>query len=102
MDGTVRFECVIDALPKAKISWHMNEKELTAKDGVKFETDLKTFTYSLVISKVLSSHVGAHTVKASNTIGESEKSFVLELLSMFLRPFFYSFDLIIKFFRCCV
>jgi hypothetical protein len=90
LDSSVKFQCVIDALPKAKLSWYINAKELTTKDGVKFEADLKTSTYALVIPKVLNSHVGTYIVKASNAIGENQKTFCLELLSMFCRfnPFF--------------
>ena len=87
LDGSARFECIIDALPKAKLSWFTNDKELTTKDNVKFETDLKSSTYSLVVPKVLNSHVGTYVVKALNTIGEKAESFNLELLSIFFVSF---------------
>jgi hypothetical protein len=82
-DASARFECLIDALPKPKVSWLLNGKELTNKDNVKFEVDQKTSANCLVIPKVLTSHGGTLTVKASNTVGEAEYSFKLEVFGIF-------------------
>ena len=67
-------------MPKAKVTWFLNEKELTAKDNVKIETDAKTSANCLVIPKVSSVHLGKLTVKASNSVGEVEHSFSLNVL----------------------
>ena len=75
----VRFECLIDSNPKAKVTWFLNDKELTIKDGVKFETDAKTSANCLVIPKVSSAHIGVYTVKAANTVGEAEHKFNLDV-----------------------
>jgi hypothetical protein len=79
-DQSARFECLIDATPKAKITWLLNGKELTNKDNVKFETDAKTSANFLVVPKVAASNFGTYTVKASNSVGEIEHSFKLEVL----------------------
>jgi len=71
---------LVDALPKAKISWYLNEKELTAKDGFKFETNAQTSVNSLVLAKVTSTHFGKYTIKASNSVGEIEHSFNVDVL----------------------
>lgn len=79
-DQSAKFECLIDALPKAKISWLLNGKELTNKDNIKFETDTKTSANFLVIPKVMASHLGTYTIKVSNNVGETEHSFNLDVL----------------------
>ncbi len=75
-DSLVKFECNIDALPKPKVTWVLNGKELTNKDA-KFEADAKTSLYRLTFAKVLPSNSGTFIVKASNTLGESECTFSL-------------------------
>ena len=79
-DQLARFECLIDALPKAKISWFLNDKELTAKDGFKFETNAQTLVNSLVLPKVTAVHFGRYIIKASNTVGEIECNFNVDIL----------------------
>lgn len=79
-----KFECVVDALPKAKLTWYLNGKELTTKDNVKFETDAKTSANYLVIPKVNSTHLGTYKVKASNNVGEIEHEFNLDVLGIFI------------------
>ena len=79
-DQSIKFECLVDALPKAKLSWLLNGKELTAKDNVKFETDPKTASNYLTIPKVNANHLGKFTIKASNAVGENEHSFDLNVL----------------------
>lgn len=66
-------------MPKAKVSWLLNGKELTNKDGVKFEVNQQTQANVLVIPKVLTSHAGTFTVKATNTVGEVEHTFKLDV-----------------------
>ena len=58
----------------------MNDKELTAKDGFKFETNAQTSVNSLVLAKVTSTHFGKYTIKASNSVGEIEHSFNVDVL----------------------
>lgn len=70
----------MDGLPKAKITWFLNGKELTNKDNVKFEVDQKSNANYLVIPKIASFHLGTITVKASNNVGETEHSFDLNVL----------------------
>lgn len=82
----IRFECIVDAMPKPKVSWIFNEKELSIKDNVKFETDAKTSANVLVIPKVSSVFIGSYTVKASNSVGEAEHKFQLNVNGS------YSFD----------
>lgn len=79
-DQSAKFECLVDSLPKAKLSWYLNGKELTVKEGVKFETDAKTSANYLVIPKVTASSFGKYTIKASNNVGEIEHSFNLDVL----------------------
>lgn len=79
-DQPSKFECIVDASPKAKISWLLNGKELTNKDNVKLETDAKTGANFLTIPKVAATHLGTYTVKASNNVGEVEHSFNLNVL----------------------
>ena len=71
---------MLDALPKAKVSWYLNGKELSAKDNVKLEVDQKTSNNCLTIPKLTTNHIGTYTIKASNNIGEVEHSFKLEVL----------------------
>lgn len=64
-------------MPKAKLTWLLNGKELTNKDNVKFETDAKTSSVFLIIPKVMATHIGSYTIKASNSVGEIEHTFDL-------------------------
>lgn len=65
-------------MPKAKLTWLLNGKELTAKDNIKFETDAKTSATFMIIPKVMVSHIGTYTIKASNNVGEIEHSFTFD------------------------
>lgn len=70
-------------MPKAKISWLLNGKELTLKDNVKFETDPKTSSNNLIIPKINQAvHLGKYTIKASNSVGEVEHIFDLDVLGI--------------------
>ena len=82
----LKFECSVEALPKAKIDWYQNEKELSGKDGFKIETDLRLGTCNLLISKVnVNAHLGRYTIKAVNTVGTAEHSFELAILGESLK-----------------
>jgi len=78
LDQAAKFECQVDAAPKAKLTWLLNGKELTTKDNVKFETDAKTSAAFLIVPKVMAAHIGAYTIKASNSVGEVEHNFKLD------------------------
>ena len=78
-DQPAKFECLVDALPKPKLTWLLNGKELTNKE-VKFETDAKTSANFMVIPKVTSTNFGTYTIKASNSVGEIECNFNLDVL----------------------
>lgn len=67
-------------MPKAKLTWLLNGRELTNKDNIKFETDAKTSATFLVIPKVMASHIGTFTIKASNNVGEIEHTFTFDAL----------------------
>lgn len=84
-DQPARFECIVDALPKAKITWLLNGKELTNKDNIKLESDAKTSANVLVIPKVLATHCGSYTIKASNSVGEAEHTFTMDTLGKFIK-----------------
>ena len=80
MDQPTKFECIVDSLPKAKISWFLNGKELNVKDNVKFETDVKSSANYLTIPKVSLVHLGTYSIKASNLVGENEHTFNLDII----------------------
>lgn len=80
-DQPAKFECLVDALPKPKLVWLLNGKELTNKE-VKFETDAKTSANFMVIPKVTSTNFGTYTIKASNPVGDAECTFNLDVLGM--------------------
>lgn len=82
-DQPAKFECLVDSMPKAKLTWILNGKELTPKDNIKFETDAKTSATFLVIPKVAASHVGTYTIKASNNVGEVEHTFTFDAFGMY-------------------
>jgi len=67
-------------LPKPKLTWYLNGKELTIKDNIKFETDAKTTANILVIPKVSSLHLGSDNIKVSNSVGEIRHTFNMDVL----------------------
>ena len=79
LNQSIKLEYTIDALPKAKVAWFLNNKELTIKDNFKFESDIRTGIYSLLIDKVTPVQIGTYCVKASNSIGSIEHEFKLEV-----------------------
>ena len=58
---------------------------MTAKDGFKFEINAQTSANSLVLTKVSSAHLGKYTIKASNSVGEIEHSFNVDVLGKYLK-----------------
>ena len=74
-DKSIKIESSVEAFPKAKIQWFLNDKELTQKDNVKIETDPKSPACNLSIPKLASNHSGVYKIKATNTVGSSEHVF---------------------------
>ena len=87
-DKEAKFECIIKSNPKPNIIWLMNDKEITAKDGIRVEKDANKDKYSIIIPKVTT--VANFTVKASNEFGSIEKTCQLDVLGEY-GGFFYSF-----------
>ena len=77
-DKEAKFECIIKSNPKPNIIWLMNDKEITAKDGIRVEKDANKDKYSIIIPKVTT--VANFTVKASNEFGSIEKTCQLDVL----------------------
>ncbi len=75
----MKFECIVDAVPKAKVTWCFNDQELTLKDKIRFEVDQKTNSNFLIIPKVSSSLNGAFIIRAYNIIGEIEHKFYMNV-----------------------
>ena len=83
-DSSVKFECIIDAFPKPLVSWLINGKEVSTKDGVQIEKDSDNNRYSLSIPKVISaSHSGQITVKASNSLGLIQQDTILKVFGTY-------------------
>lgn len=80
-EESAKFECVIEAVPKATVTWSINGKELTTKDGVQIEKDVANNKYSLIIPKANPAvHGGVITVKATNPIGTAQHDVNLNIL----------------------
>ena len=77
LDQALKLESSISAIPKAKVQWFLNDKELTAKDNVKLEADAQTSANNLIIPKILSTHNGTMRIVATNSVGVAEHSFTL-------------------------
>ena len=101
-DKSIKFESTIESFPKPKVSWFLNDKELTVKDNVKIEVDAKTNACNLVIPKVSSTHLGKIKIVATNSVGSIEHTFDLNVLGnriiicrffLFIRKFIQYFYL---------
>jgi hypothetical protein len=80
-EETVRLECIVEASPKPTVSWLINGKELTTKDGVQIEKDVANNKYTLTIPKANPAvHAGVITIKASNPIGTITHDLNLNIL----------------------
>lgn len=80
VDKEAKFECSFRSNPVPNVSWYLNEKELTQKDGVKIEKNIFKNQYSIIFPKVSSLNTGTITVRANNQYGTVEKSCLLEKL----------------------
>ena len=80
-EETVKFEFVVEGLPKPTISWSINGRDLTVKDGVQIEKDIPNNKYSLTIPKTNPTlHSGIISIKATNAIGTSQHDISLNIL----------------------
>ena len=94
-EETVKFEFVVEGLPKPTISWSINGKELTVKDGVQIEKDVPNNKYSLTIPKANPlAHSGVVSIKATNAIGTSQHDITLNILGKQLQT---SFSFVVPF-----
>ena len=78
-EKSVKYEVIVDALPKAMLSLLLDGKEIKTKESAKIDTDAKTGSNFFAINKVSADHVGTYKIKASNKIGEMEHSFELKV-----------------------
>lgn len=77
-------ELIVEAYPKPTVSWILNGKELTSRDGVQVTKDINKNTYTLTIPKLNSSiHCGKLNIKATNTVGSAQKEYNLNILGLF-------------------
>lgn len=82
-EESAKFECIIEAVPKATVLWLINGKEVTNKDGVQIEKDPANNRYSLLIPKANPvSHHGVISVKATNPIGTAQHDVNLNILGI--------------------
>lgn len=81
-DKEVKFECIVKSNPKPNVSWLLNGKEFTTRDGVRIEKDINKDKYSLVLPKTTTSHVGTITARAVNEFGTVEKNAQLDVLDV--------------------
>lgn len=79
-DKEAKFECVVKSNPKPSVTWLLNGKEFTNRDGVRIEKDVGKDKYTLVVPKVTPAHIGTITAKASNEFGVVEKNCQLDVL----------------------
>ena len=93
----MKFECFIDAVPKPAVTWFINGKEVSNKDGVQIEKDVINSRYCLSIPKVNAViHGGIISVKANNLIGSIQHESVLKIYGK-LKPSISNFWLLLFF-----
>jgi hypothetical protein len=79
---TAVFETKIDGYPTPKVTWLLNGKPLTAKDGAQIELNAATGDAKLSIPKVdLQQHAGVVTCRLENPHGTQEESPLLDILA---------------------
>jgi hypothetical protein len=79
---TAVFETKIDGYPTPKVTWLLNGKPLTAKEGAQVEFNAATGDAKLSIPKVdLQQHAGVVTCRLENTQGTQEETARLDILA---------------------
>ena len=79
---TAVFETKIDGYPTPKVTWLLNGKPLTPKDGAQVELNAATGDAKLSIPKVdLQQHAGVVTCKLENPHGSQEETARLDILA---------------------
>jgi len=79
---TAVFETKIDGYPTPKVTWLLNGKPLTAKEGAQVELNAATGDAKLSIPKVdLQQHAGVVTCKLENPHGTQEETVRLDVLA---------------------
>ncbi|CAF1493608.1 unnamed protein product, partial [Adineta steineri] len=79
---TAVFETKIDGYPTPKITWLLNGKPLTAKEGAQVEFNAATGDAKLSIAKVdLQQHSGIVTCRLENAHGSQEETARLDILA---------------------
>ena len=79
---TAVYETKIDGYPAPKVTWLLNGKPLTAKEGAQVEMNAATGDAKLSIAKVdLQQHAGVVTCRLENPHGSQEESARLDILA---------------------
>ena len=79
---TAVFETKIDGYPTPKVTWLLNGKPLTPKDGAQIELNAATGDAKLSIPKVdLQQHAGVVTCRLENAHGTQEETARLDILA---------------------
>jgi hypothetical protein len=79
---TAVFETKIDGYPTPKVTWLLNGKPLTAKEGAQVELNAATGDAKLSIPKVdLQQHAGTVTCRLENPHGTQEETARLDILA---------------------
>ena len=79
---TAVFETKIDGYPTPKVTWLLNGKPLTTKEGAQVELNAATGDAKLSIAKVdLQQHAGTVTCRLENPHGTQEESARLDILA---------------------
>ena len=79
---TAVFETKIDGYPTPKVTWLLNGKPLTPKDGAQVELNAATGDAKLSIPKVdLQQHAGVVTCRLENPHGTQEETARLDILA---------------------
>ncbi|XP_071942196.1 twitchin-like isoform X2 [Antedon mediterranea] len=69
LHDTVKLSCIVEAIPEAKITWFVNDKEVT-KNSSEYSIGYSSGLCTLDISKVKESHAAKYSCKAVNSLGE--------------------------------
>ncbi|XP_046987930.1 obscurin isoform X3 [Schistocerca americana] len=86
----VEYRVRVNGVPKPKITWYKDGKELQSGEHIVIETDSEALVVSsLSIQHFQESDVGVYKVKAANLVGEAESSSKLSMTQLppsFARP----------------